>query len=166
MKIWRLIGTLFVGLLTAIFIYPFLHEGGHALAAIFAGGKVYEFQLLPLPFVTCESSNISLLGMIMIGLSGMLFPLLFSWVIYLKNFWIWLIGVYLNFICLLSFAISLYGCIRFISGRPIVNEDITKVLQLCPRQSSVFLLGLIVLIIGMVIQMIISKPLQHCNIEN
>lgn len=166
MKIWRLSGILSVGLLTAMFIYPFLHEGGHALATIFVGGKVCEFQLLPFPFVTCESSKINLSGMIMIGLSGMLFPLLFSWVIYLKNFWIWLIGVYLNFICLLSFAISLYGCIRFISGRPILNEDITKVLQLCPGQSSVFLLGLIVLIIGMVIQMIISKPLQHCNIEN
>lgn len=166
MKIWRLIGILFVGLLTAIFIYPFLHESGHVLATILAGGKVYEFQLLPLPFVTCESSKIRLSGMIAIGLSGMLFPLLFSWVIYLKNFWIWLVGVYLNFICLLSFVISLYGCIRFINESPIVNEDITKVLQLCPGKCSVFVLGLIILIIGVIVQIIISNPLQHCNIEN
>lgn len=166
MKVWRLIGILSVGLLTAIFIYPFLHECGHALATIIAGGKVCEFQLLPLPFVTCESSKINLSGMIIIGLSGMMFPLLFSWIIYLKNFWIWIIGVYLNFICLLSFAISLYGCIKFINRSPIVNEDITKVLELCPEKSSVFLTGLTVLTIGMVIQIIISKPLQHCNIES
>lgn len=166
MKIWKLIGTLVVGLLTAIFIYPFLHEGGHALATILAGGKVCGFQLLPLPFVTCESSKINLSGMIVIGLSGMLFPLLFSWIIYLKNFWIWLIGVYLNFICLLSFAISLYGCIKFINGSPIANEDITKVLELCPGKSSAFLLGLTVLTIGIIIQMIISKPLKHCDIGN
>lgn len=166
MKIWRLIGILLVGLLSAILIYPILHEGGHALATVLFGGKVCEFHLLPLPFIICESSEVSLSGMILIGLSGMLFPLLFSWIIYVKNFWIWLIGVYLNFICLLSFAISLYGCIKFINGSPIANEDITKVLELCPGKSSVFLLGLIVLIVGMVIQITISKPLQHCNIEN
>lgn len=166
MKIWRLTGILLVGLLSAILIYPILHEGGHALATILVGGKVCELQLLPLPFVTCESSKINLSGMIMIGLSGMLFPLLFSWIIYLKNFWIWLIGVYLNFICLLSFAISLYGCIKFINGSPIANEDITKVLELCPEKISAFVIGLIVLIIGIVMQMIISKPFQHCNVES
>lgn len=166
MKIWRIIGILLLGLLSAILIYPILHEGGHALATILFGGKVCEFHLLPLPFVICESSQISLSGMILIGLSGMLFPLLFSWVIYLKNFWVWLIGLYLNFICLLSFAIALYGCIRFINGSSIATDDITKVLELCPGKISVFVIALIVLIIGMVIQIIISKPLQHCNIES
>lgn len=166
MKIWRLIGILLVGLLSAILIYPILHEGGHALATVLFGGKVCEFHLLPLPFIICESSDVSLSGMILIGLSGILFPLLFSWVIYLKNFWVWLIGLYLNFICFLSFAISLYGCIRFINGSSIATEDITKVLELCPEKISAFVIGLIVLIIGVVIQIIISKPMQHCNIES
>lgn len=166
MKIWRLIGILLVGLLSAILIYPILHEGGHALATVLFGGKVCEFHLLPLPFIICESSEVSLSGMILIGLSGILFPLLFSWVIYLKNFWVWLIGLYLNFICFLSFAISLYGCIRFINGSSIATEDITKVLELCPEKISAFVIGLIVLIIGIVMQIIVSKPLQHCNIES
>ena len=40
------IGFLLVGLLCAIFIYPFLHECGHLFFAIFAGIKVAEIKLL------------------------------------------------------------------------------------------------------------------------
>lgn len=164
MKIWRLAVILLIGLLTAILIYPILHEGGHALASILCGAKICEIQFLPISFIICETDGTSVSGMVVIGLGGMLFPLLLSWIIYAKNFWVWLMGLYLNFICLLSFAISLYGCIKFMQGNAMVNEDITKVLELCPEQGWLYLIVLLILIIGVSFQIMWSKPMEHCCI--
>lgn len=162
MKAWRVIGVFLTGLLTAVLIYPVLHESGHSAAVIFAGGKVCEFNIFPLPYITCDASEINLSGMIMIGISGMLFPLLLSWLIYMKNFWLWLIGLYLNYICLLSFLISLYVCVKYIAGKPMANEDITRVLELCPETGGVWIFVFTMLIAGIIVQVARSKPIQRC----
>lgn len=164
MKYFRFFGIVLVGLFTALFLYPFLHEGGHILATIFIGEKVYEFQLLPYPFVISSLSNENLSETIVIvGLSGSLFPLLFSFAIYLKNFWLWLVGIYLNFICLISFVISIYSCIMFINGISIVNEDITKILEIFPEKATLYLVLFIFLSLLVIVQMIITNPIQHCR---
>ncbi len=164
MRCFRFFGIIAIGLFTALFLYPFLHEGGHTLATIFMGEKVYEFQLLPFPFVTCGLSNENLYEKIVIvGLSGSLFPLLFSFAIYHKNFWLWLVGVYLNTICLISFVISIYSCIKFINGISIVNEDITKILEIFPEKATLYLVLFIFLSLLVIVQMIITNPIQHCR---
>lgn len=164
MKIWRAISIFFVGLITAALLYPILHESGHSLATILAGGKVTEFKLFPLPYITCETSAINTSGTIMIGISGVLFPLLLSWLIYMDNFWIWLTGLYLNYICLLSFSISLYGCIKYLAGAPVVNEDITKVLELCPETVGAWIFVFFMLILFELVQVVMSKPIQRCHV--
>lgn len=162
MKVYRCVGVFLIGLLTAILIYPFLHESGHSIATILVGGEVCEFQLFPFPYVTCEVSKINNNGMIIIGFSGMLFPFMFSWLIYVKHFFVCLIGLFLNLICIISFVLSLYGCIQYIYGEPLVNEDITKVIELCPRNICGVMITLIVLIIGIVTQIVISNSIQRC----
>lgn len=162
MKLRHTIGILIIGLFTAILIYPLLHEIGHSVAAILVGGSVCEIKLLPLPYMTCDVSGIGSTGMTVIGISGMLFPLLLTWLIYMKNFWIWLIGLYMNFICFLSFSISLYGCITYIIGKPLVNEDITKIIELCPDKTWVWIAVFSALIVCIIVQVIITKPIKHC----
>lgn len=164
MKYFRFFGIILVGLFTALFLYPFLHEGGHILATIFIGEKVYEFQLLPFPFVISSLSNEnSSETIVIVGLSGSLFPLLFSFAIYLENFWLWLVGIYLNFICLISFVISIYSCIKFINGISIVNEDITKILEIFPEKATLYLVLFIFLSLLVIVQMIITNPIRHCK---
>lgn len=162
MKLRHIIGILVIGLFTAILIYPLLHEIGHSVAAILVGGRVCEIKLLPLPYMTCDVSEIGSIGMAVIGISGMLVPVLTTWLIYMKNFWIWLIGLYMNFICFLSFSISLYGCITYIAGKPLVNEDITKVIELCPDKVWIWIIVFSAFIVCIAIQVIITKPIQHC----
>lgn len=163
MKIIRVIAMFLLGLFTAIFIYPFLHELGHSIATVIAGGKVYEVALFPQPYIVCNVTNISIQKMIFIGFGGMVFPLLFTFAINSKNCWLWLFGMYLNLICLLSFFISLLGCIMYVWGKPIGNEDITQILMYYPEGVWICCFILIVLIVVNLIQIITAKPLHHCN---
>ena len=50
----KIIGIFFFGLLTAIIIYPVLHEFGHSLVAIAVGAKVVDFTLFPTPNLMCD----------------------------------------------------------------------------------------------------------------
>lgn len=70
----------------------------------------------------------------------------------------------LNFICLLSFSISLYGCIKYLAGAPVVNEDITKVLELCPETVGAWIFVFFMLILFELVQVVMSKPIQRCHV--
>ena len=96
----KLLGVLFFGLLTAVIIYPILHESGHSVAAVLSGAEILEFNLFPFPNILCNMTNISNIGRVFIGLNGMILPVVFSAVISLlsknKNFWIWYVTFILN----------------------------------------------------------------------
>lgn len=162
MRALRVIGVFLLGLFTSLLLYPTLHEGGHSLAAVLVGGKVNEFVLFPLPYISCDITRVDTTGMMLIGVGGMFFPLLFTWVIYIRNFWFWLLGLYLNMICFLSFAISLYGCILFSIRKPLLNEDITQVLELYPSGIWLWITIFIGLLVGMVVQVVKTKPIRRC----
>ena len=73
----KLFGILFFGLLTAVIIYPFLHESGHLIAAVLLGAEVLEFNLFPLPNILCNMANMSIVEKIIIGLNGLFLPIFF-----------------------------------------------------------------------------------------
>lgn len=158
--ILKYVGLFFVGLFVAIIIYPFLHEAGHSMMAILVGAKVTDFNLLPLPYVTCEVSNLNTTSMILIGLAGMFVPALISVIIRPESFWFWYSNLVVKFICLLSFAISFIAIMLYIFGVTIKNEDIVQVIDIWNN-------GVFVLIITMVLSMIViirsiikQKPLM------
>lgn len=161
MRLRQWLGVFLIGLLTATVVYPLLHEVGHCLAALLVGGKVHAWQLLPLPSVTCEMTGVDSLGLMLVGLGGILLPLLFTWLIYLKRPCLRLLGVYLNGICFLSFAISLYACVQFRVGTAPVNEDITKVLMLYPEKTDVLMAALAVLMATVMVQVVLARPIAH-----
>ena len=47
-----------IGLLCAVFIYPFLHELGHGLVVFLLGAKVVKLQWFPLPSILCRMNSI------------------------------------------------------------------------------------------------------------
>ena len=161
MKFIRTFFIFAIGLFTAVILYPFLHESGHSLFAVALGGKVTEFNLLPLPNIVCNVSGLEARAIAFIGLGGLLFPLIFTALVNIKNFWAWLIGIYISFITFLSYLISLYGCIAYAYGTAVVNEDVTQIIDIYPNAFS----GLIILLIALMgivaFQVVKSKGLQR-----
>ena len=158
-------GLLAVGLLTAIFLYPFLHELGHTIAVIIFGSEVSEFRLFPLPSVLCEMDITNQFALVFVGFGGMLFPYVLSVASPGKHFWIWYLWTILSGICLLSFAISITGIFLYKFGSPIANEDITRVMEHADEYYTLYLGILIVLTIVRVVQLIRSKPIKRCMKE-
>ena len=91
--VMKLILMTAIGLFVAIVGYPLLHELGHSLAAVLLGGKVLDFQLLPLPNILCDSTGLSTLFISIIGLSGMALPFLVSVCIRTKGYYLWFAGL-------------------------------------------------------------------------
>ena len=155
-------GLLAVGLLTAIFLYPFLHELGHTCAAIIFGRQVCDFRLFPIPSVMCEMDITNELAVIVVGFSGMLLPYLVSLVPPRKTFWIWYLWLIISGICLLSFAVSIAGIFVYVSGGPMANEDVTQIMKFADEYYVLYLAILIVLSVIRSIQIVRSKPIKRC----
>ena len=104
--VFTMIGIIVIGLAVAIFVYPFLHESGHSIAAFAVGAEIKEFCILPIPYVMCNVAMLTSWQQIVIGVSGVLFPLAISLVVPRKWFWTWYIRFLLMGISLLAFTIS------------------------------------------------------------
>lgn len=117
------------GLFIAVIVYPFLHELGHLLAAVLFGAKVIEFHLLPIPNILCDSTGLSTFLLSLIGFSGMMLPFAISMLIHTNNYYLWYGGLILKGISLLSFIISIVGVFLYLCGSPIVNEDVTQIMN-------------------------------------
>lgn len=162
MKVIQSIFITFLGLIVAVLFYPFLHEFGHSLATMLVGGNIKEFVLFPLPYVVCELNEITNVQIVIIGLSGMLFPIIFSFVIHSNNFWLWLIGLYLNVICFISFVISFISCIKYVLSKPIINEDITQILDITSGNAWIWMMFFLVFAVLITMQIIKSHPIYKC----
>ena len=157
--ILKYVGLFFVGLFVAIIIYPFLHESGHSMMAILVGAKVIDFNLLPLPYVTCEVSNLNTTSMILIGLAGMFLPTLISIIVRPASFWFWYCNLVIKFICLLSFAISFVATVLYLFGVTIKNEDIVQVIDIWNNGIFVLIITMVLSMIGIIRSIIKQKPL-------
>ena len=153
-------GLFFVGLFVAIIIYPFLHEAGHSMMAILVGAKVIDFNLLPLPYVTCEVSNLNTTSMILIGLAGMFVPALISIIVRPESFWFWYCNLVMKIICFLSFVISFIAIVLYLLGVTIKNEDIVQVIDIWNNGVFVLIIAMVLSMIGIIRSIIKQKPLM------
>ena len=158
----KAIGLLFIGLLTAVVVYPFLHELGHALAAVIFKSGVCDFRLFPLPSVACEMDIANQFTFAAVGFGGMLLPYLLSVAFPKRCFWLWYLWVVVSGICLLSFAISIVGVVQYKIGTPVANEDITQIMARSEEHYVLYLAILIVLSVIRIAQIIHSAPIRRC----
>lgn len=111
-------------------------------------------------------TNISNIGRVFIGLNGMILPVVFSAVISLlsknKNFWICYVTFILNGIGLLSTVMSIAAIFLFNIGKPIVNEDVTQVMQAIPNSNSFILFLMSAITIWLIVKIKFDKPLEKC----
>lgn len=160
----KLVGILILGLIVAIFCYPFLHETGHALAAILSGAEVHEFKVLPVPYVVCNMYSMGLVQQCLIGIAGMIFPFIFSFVIRSCRFWPWLFSLFLKGISALSFALSYLAVLCYESGIKWTNEDIIKVIEISKSKTSIWLLFSLVMFCVAITIIYYEKPVERLKI--
>lgn len=159
-----------LGLITAIVVYPFLHESGHSVATMLFGGKVIEFHLLPLPNVLCDIYSISSVGIVIIGVSGMLFPLLIALPLSKKRFALWYMSEVIIGISVYAFFISAIALVLARFGILMPNEDVIKVIQTMP-ESKLFVFLAAVAFMGLALWAFVkNKPvkrmIEYLEIEN
>ena len=157
--VFKYVGLFFAGLFVAIILYPFLHEAGHSMAAILVGAKVIDFNLLPLPYVTCEVSSLNTTSMILIGLAGMFIPALISIIARPESFWFWYCNLVMKFICLMSFVISFIAIVLYLFGVTIKNEDIVQVIDIWNNGVFVLIITMALSMIGIIRSIIKQRPL-------
>ena len=119
----------------AIFVYPVLHEAGHLLATLVFGGSVGRVSVFPVAYTECDVFFVSNFGKAVIGLSGMIFPMLFSGFRF-KSFYAWFPVFALRGIGFLSFAISAVSIALFFNGTTVENEDVVQVIQICGEHTA------------------------------
>lgn len=160
--VFKCAALVMLGLITAVFLYPILHETGHSLAMVLCGAEVEEITLFPLPSVLCKMSNLKTSAMIIIGFGGMALPYLLTGFPAPKNFWIWYIWLLIKGITLLSFAISVIAIDMYFNGNPMINEDMTQIVKYAPEYSVVYTLILTIMGAGIIWQIVRSKPVKRC----
>lgn len=161
----KLLGILFFGLLTAVVIYPFLHETGHSIAAFLLGAEVLEFNLFPIPNVLCNMKNLPDNRIFLVGLGGLFFPVLFAAVIqkvFHNRFWCEYVSFVLNGISLFASLLSVIAVGFFYLGKPIENEDVTQILHIFPDSGIAILIITIFITLYLVMTIIIGKPIRKC----
>lgn len=159
---FKSIGLLITGLLTAVIIYPLLHELGHSVMAIMVGASVLEMELLPIPYVLCSTDGTDIIGQVIIGTGGIIMPLIISQIKVCSNFWLWYTRLLLKGISVLAFIISTISTILYINGNPLPNDDTTQILQLWPNGIWIILLLSVVMGITVSVSIVKEKPLKNC----
>lgn len=144
---FKILGLFVVGLITALLIYPFLHEGGHALIAFLVGADVVGFYLFPLPYVLCNVAEVDSVGQVLIGFGGIIIPFVLSAVIKPKRFWLWYTVLIIKGISLFAVILSLIATILYLNGISWTNEDIVQILEIFPEGALLFILIFVLMII-------------------
>ena len=148
----------FGGLAVSIFLYPFLHEAGHALVAHIIGAEVVQIEILPIPFVMCNVAALTNEQEIIIGVSGMLFPLVAAVLIPHRWFWCWYIRFLLFGISLLAYVISAITLILPDGAELNPNDDMLRVLSLWSGSKATLIGGLVACVILVVALTLFDRP--------
>lgn len=145
------------GLLTAVLIYPFLHETGHSLAALSVGASVNEFTLLPLPSIVCEMSDVGVVGRSVVGFGGMLLPVFAAMLIPKRNYLLWYFRLLLLGISLLAAGISIVS-VAFDVNR---QDDMVQILNVCGGNKFVMLTLLFFIFAYLLTIIVHEKPFRR-----
>lgn len=156
----NLSGMILMGLVVAIIVYPFLHEGGHSLAALLVCADVVKFQILPLPYVMCNVASLTSIQQIVIGVSGMIIPFLIALLIPRKWFWSWYIRFLLFGISLFAFVISAATLILPNGADLNPQDDMLRVLSLWSGAETIMTISLIAISVLIVALIWWDKPVK------
>lgn len=160
----KCMGLLFVGLFAAIILYPFLHESGHSIIAVFVGAEIVEFNLLPLPYIVCEISEVGNIGKAFIGLGGIVIPFIVSMSFKPRRFWSWYANLLVKGISTYAIILSVIAIIFHTNGANWQNEDILQVLNIFPDGRWFFFVVLCIMATYGLMRLMKEKLVSRCII--
>lgn len=149
----RKILSLFAGILFAIPIYIILHEGGHALIALFCGARITEFSILG-AYMRYEGGMFTPLTLSLFHIAGMLLPVLISIVCMLvyrgaAQSVFYRIFSFLFLLILTAPALAWgFVPILYLSGQAPPGDDVTKFIESSGTSPWAVLLGAVLLLAG------------------
>lgn len=156
-----MLSFLIVGVLTAIVVYPIMHEFGHIAMAILVNVDVVRICLFPFPCVVCEVNNNDI-RQVFISLGGIFFPYLFSMLFRPQNFWLWYANLLVKGIGTNGFFFSAIAIIFYENGNYQYMDDAIQVLHFLPNGGSFFIVFLLVMGWYGVMRIIKEKPVSRC----
>ncbi len=162
----KVFAFLFIGLLIAIFIYPFLHELGHVIASFIVGIECSELHLLPMPYVLCDMSSAKKIDYYIVGSAGILFPILIFQLfqpLRNKNIFIDFSVFIIEVISALACVISLISIILLQFGYELREDDITSVL--IKTNSSLLFTGIVSFVLTIVLVNIVITMFKQKTIH-
>lgn len=162
-KIERPIWLLPIGLLCAVIIYPFLHELGHSLTAILLGAEILQITWFPVPSVLCRMSSLNTMRYVLVGLSGVVFPVTLCLFISSNRFWIWYSIFVMRLIVIWSLILAEISLFLFHRGIAFSNDDITLILEKTPKLDWLYGLLIVALLFAVCISVSKSKPIQRIS---
>lgn len=163
MRIVKCLFLFVIGLICAIFVYPFLHEAGHCIAIIVFGSKIEDLTIFPLPSVACTISMDNIIGYVVTGFGGIIFPIIISLILKFKSFWFWYALTVLRLICIWSLILSIVSSVMFKIGSPLTNDDVTMVLQKIPSCWWICSLIATMLVAVIIAAIFKTKPIKQIN---
>ena len=151
-----------LGLIVAIFIYPFFHELGHYLALLMFDNEIVSIEMLPMPNILCRIEDVNNgMEFLIIGFAGELLPFIISLVIRCKGFWDWYFRLSLRLICLISFVISLLSIMLYKTTAVFQQNDIINIIKFFPQYTSACMVILISL--ATITTLLIIKDIKELN---
>ena len=158
----KVVRLCFLGLFSAVFIYPLLHESGHVIFALCSGAKPQDITFFPIPSVLCLMESQDTFSLVATGLGGMLFPALITLIPPSKNFAGWYVWFVIKCICLLSYflaLVSLFFSERNVSLR---EDDMSQIMNYAPQYIAVYYALVVFFLIVTLAHIKKTKPLDRC----
>ncbi len=151
------------GLFSSLLIYPLMHEMGHLIFSLAVGFSVADLTFLPTPSLGCFVDTSRTAAVICAGFGGIIFPLLMTSIRVPVRFKFWYIWFVIKGIGIFSILVSFVSIVMFCSGTPLVNDDMTLIMQFAPRYTFFYYVLLMFLLTVTLLQLIRSSPIERCK---
>ena len=144
----KLVWMYLTAVCTATFVYPFLHELGHLLAAIFTGSRIVELSVFPASYVKMDVGNVRPGKTVVVGLCGMIFPMLCA-MVHPRQLTMSVIIYTIRAVNILAWFLSCTSIVFNHIGLSWENEDVINVIRcLGGGENVLFLVCLIAMLLS------------------
>lgn len=156
----KLVWMFLTAVCSAMFVYPFLHELGHLLAALFTGGRIIDFSVFPASYVMMDMGNVSPWKTAVVGLCGMIFPMVCA-MLHPRRLTVSVIIYTLRAANILAWFLSCLAIALDQIGMSWENEDVIKVIRCIEGgEFALFLICLTAMLLS-VFSLIKDKPVSR-----
>lgn len=128
-RLFRFVLLIPISAFTLFFLYPLVHECGHALATLILGGKISAVSLFPVPHVESGIPHDNMTIVALVSLAGMIFPLLTSLPFIRARGYIGFVVLLMLLICSIAYIVELSIAIQYSAGIVVAGDDIVLFLQ-------------------------------------